>query len=192
MAKRNFGQAVKAAVASDPRSSRRTEDAPVGKWIGTCVFSDVKATNAGDKHRLILRFEVDAGPHTGKGGWNSQTLDPTSDISLRIFGKLCETLGVSNEELEQFDVDNPEDAPRVLQYVAEKAKGSRNEIVVVDSRQEGKVEIKYVNPLPKNAPPPQKSQAAAGMAQVAAATATSVKPAATGPKKPAAPKRPAL
>lgn len=190
MAKRSFGQAVRDAAASDPRGSQRTEDAPVGTHIGTCVFSDVKPTNAGDKHRLILRFVVDTGPHTGKGGWNSQTLDPTSDISMRIFGKLCETLGVSNEELEAYDPENPDDVVAVLNYVAQKAKGSRNEIKVVDSRQEGKVEIKYVNPLPKNAPPPQKTQAAAGMAQVA--SASSVKPATSGPKKPAAPKRPAL
>lgn len=177
MAKRTFGDAIKAAAASDPKGNRSTEEAPKGKHIAKVVYTDVKATNAGDKYRLILRYLVDTGPHTGKGGWNSQTLDPTNDTSLRIFGNLAEALGVTEEELAQFDLEDPEG---VLNFVAEKAKGSRNEIVVVDSRLEGKTEIKYVNKLPKNAAPPQKAQAAAGMAAVAAA----------GPPKPAAPKKP--
>ena len=192
MAKRTFGDAVKAADAANPRGGQRSDDAPIGTYTATCVFTDVKQTNSGDKWRLILRYLVDSGPHTGKGGWNSQTLDPTSDVSLRIFGNLCKSLGIDPEtELTAFDIDNPEDIPRALEYVASKAKGVRNEIKVMESRnstpEKPQVEIKYVNPLPKNAAPAQKAQAAAGMAQVAAA---SNKPAA--PKRPTATKRPAL
>jgi len=197
MAKKTFGQ-----VAKEVPAAAGAEAPPPGKYTATVVGGFIRDTKAGDP-RLVLKCAVDSGPHARKTALHGMMLRIANETSVQIFTRTVSTLGLDPDaDLGDFELGDPEAPPseevpdpvsdhhekirKLLEFVLEKVKGSRAEMVV-QQRDNFPPEARWLNTIKADAPPSQLS------AEDSKEPGAKPKPGGAGSRpRPAAGKRPSI
>jgi hypothetical protein len=181
MATKNFGDLLKEARTAEGGAYSADNPVQVGTYTATIAHFSVRPTKKGDKQTLSLKCVVDSGPSLKDVGWWSISLDTTNTVNMQIFMRLLRVVGVTDEQVSQFNTD---DHAALLTSVGTTAKGKRCEIKVQESRSEARPgpEVRFLNQLPGNAAPSrlgdkveESAAPQVGVSPAAAATAGMVK-----------------